>query len=200
MSLYQGPPWSSVASSPKTVTYAGALAVGNAIVTALATSTSPAVVSGGGLNGAQGGGPFPLPRAVSVTTSSSAGAYTTGAGNQIVVSGTDAGGSPLTDVLTLTASGGGETVTTTHGFATVTEIDIPAQNNTAGSFTFGVYDVCAQFRRLRIGTPNSGNVHYRCQLDASDDTIGQLQAGEWMPIVGTRLHGDTTAHDVTVAL
>lgn len=194
----QAPPWNSTAKAPKTVTFAGALAVANAIVTTLATSAAPQTVNGAGLNGAQAGGPFPLPRTVSVTTAAHAGSYKTGAGNVITVKGTDKTGASVQDVLTLTQVNGGETVATAQAFATVTEIDIPAENDALGSFTFGVFDVVTQFRGVRVGTPNSGFVHYTCQLDGSKDRIAQLQAGERLEIVGVAILGDTTAQDLTL--
>lgn len=193
----------SVAPAQCTVTFTGttSAAVGNAVVTSLATAAAPVVLSGVGLTGAKAGGPYlgngtsKGPRAITVTTSASGGAYAIG--TPITVKGTDRGGNPITDQITLTQTGGGETLSTSKGFATVTEIDIPAMANTAGAWTFGIGDVVLPFRSIRTGT--AGNVTYRC-ADGSTDTIQKMLAGETVHVAGQALSSaaSTTAQDITL--
>jgi hypothetical protein len=194
----------SVSPAQRTVTLSGTtiLAVTNAVVTSLATQTTPDVLAGVGLTGAKAGGPYVgtgtsvAPRAITVTTSASAGAYLIG--TPITVKGTDRAGNTIQDTLTLTQTGGGETISSAKGFATVTEIDIPAMANTAGAFTFGIGDVVMGFRYIRVGT--AGNVTYRCAQDGSTDTIDSVTAGEWMPVAGSALSSaaSTTAQNITL--
>lgn len=196
------PPTSPARACPRSVTFTGAFAaVANAIVTSLATAATPVALSGAGLNGASHGGPYTGngttvgPRQVTVTTSANAGSYAIA--TPIVVTGTDRVGNIITDTLTLTATGGGETVATSKGFATVTEIDIPAMVNTGGAFTFGLGDCVMPFRSIRVGT--AGDVTYRC-TDGKTDTLRKMTAGEqrWYAGIALSSAASTTAQDITL--
>lgn len=204
MTTAPAPAVTSTAHAQRTVTLAAAaiLASANAVVTSLATAATPSVLNGVALNGAKAGGPYVgngtsvAPRAITATTSASAGAYLVA--TPITVKGTDRAGNLITDTITLTATGGGETVSTAKGFAAVTEIDIPAMANTAGAFTFGIGDVVMNFRSLRVGT--TGNVTYRCAMDGSLDTILKVAAAETLYVCGSALSSaaSTTAQDITL--
>jgi hypothetical protein len=106
----------------------------NAIKTSIATSTSAWSYSGAALNGSIGAGALSPARPITATSSSSAGAYTLTA---MTVVGVDANGNALTDTMTPTQTGGGETISTTKAFASVTSISGSAMSNTAGAWTFG---------------------------------------------------------------
>ena len=111
------------------------------IKTAIATATSAQTYDGTDLNGAALTGNQYLtrtPRTVTVTTASSAGSYTTA--SPIVVTGRR-NGQVVTDDLTLTTADGGETVRGDQVFDEITEIAVPAQNDTSGQFEWGVADV-----------------------------------------------------------
>lgn len=175
-------------------TFSGALASTNAIKTSIATSASPADYTT--FNGTLAGGPYRLPRTVSVTSSASAGSYIIT--SPIVFTGTDANGTVITESLSLTATGGGETIVGTKGFATVTEIAVPAMHDTSGAFTFGVQDVivggCAE---LRFG--KAGNVKV-VTSKGNTDTILDIVANERIPLSVSKIFGDasTTVQDITV--
>lgn len=114
----------------------------NSLVTSRATAVAPAVLTGASFTGTLGPGPVVMaktdPRNVSVTTSVHAASYILSA--PIVVQGLDINSNAMTESLTLTQSGGGETVSGRLFFATITEIDIPAMADALGSFTFGLSD------------------------------------------------------------
>lgn len=114
------------------------------IVAAFATSTSPVVKSGAGLNGAALDANKvlkPVPRAVTIKTSTSAATYNTT--DPIVVKG-KRGGAIITENIQLTQAGGNETVRGTKAFDSIIDITFPAQSGTGGAFEVGVGDVCAQ--------------------------------------------------------
>lgn len=112
------------------------------IIAAFATSTSPVVKSGAGLNGAalDANKVFkPLPRAVTITTGTQAATYNTS--DPIVVTGRR-GAEPTTEELMLTLAGGNETVRGTKAFDRIDSIGFPAQLGGGGQFEVGVGDVC----------------------------------------------------------
>lgn len=124
--------------SPRSKTYATAAALKDvdAIKTSIATVAAPVTYTT--FNGVLGG-TFDPPRAVTVTTSASGGSYTLTA---ITFTGTY-GGAVVTDTVTLTQTGGGETLYGDQPFDTLTSIAILAMNNTSGAFQFGCGDVYA---------------------------------------------------------
>lgn len=115
----------------------------DAIVTSIATAASAVSFSGVGLNGAVGAGSIKEAAnvdgaccRVSATASSNAGSYVDG--STITVTGTNEAGDQISDTITVVGTDGGATWETSKGFATVTQIDVDAQANTGGSWTFGL--------------------------------------------------------------
>lgn len=175
-------------------TYASAIAATASLVASVATSTS--VVSQTLLAAAA---EIDLPALVTVTTASNAGSYKFGALNVLTVTGTDALGVVQTDTLQLTTADGGETVSTTKAFASVTAISTPGQNDTSGHFTFGVGDVklpqaCAAIRTKVAGTLS---VVYE---DARADTILDCGAIQTLPVAVTTIRSGSTGFPITIFL
>ena len=131
----------------------------------------------------------PFGRVVTVTTSASAASYTTGVPGTITIKGTDVNGSVISDTVAPTASGGGETLKTTKAFVSVTEIDLPLQPNTSGTFTIGVGDVVLSSPALAIRTAASGSLHIGFD-DGSSDTIPVTGVPEIIACGATRIIAD----------
>jgi hypothetical protein len=161
------PKYYAVNSAAKTYTYA-AIANATAILASGApTAVTPQTFSGGTLNGSADSGArsaagLPFEQAITATTSAHSGSYKIGVPNAIVVNGVAEDGSAITDSILLTAVNGGETISTTKGFAKVTSIVVPGQNDTAGAFTFGVGDIVLAnpIRQLRAGIDGNVKVAY----------------------------------------
>lgn len=175
-------------------TYASAIAVANALVTSVPTSVGVASQT---LTAAAA--EIDLPALVTVTTSASVGTYKVGAGNPIVVTGTNYVGVVITDSLLLTATGGGETVSSTKAFQSVTSITTPGQNDAGGLWTFGVGDVvlpqpCAAVRAKVAGTLSV--VYPDGRADAALD-IGAIQT---LPVSVTTIKSGSTGFPLTVFL
>jgi hypothetical protein len=136
-------------------------------------------------------------RTISVTTTAMAAAYAIV--SPIVITGTDAADRPLVESLSLTQTGGGETIVGLQGFKTVTSIAVPAQALATGAFTFGVRDVvCATPPvAIRVGTAGSIKLGY---ADGTVDTIAAAAAGETFRINPIEVFGDasTTATNLTL--
>lgn len=131
----------------------------DAIKTSIATSTSLQTYTGAALNGAVGSGTVIAARLVSVTTAAAALAYNVT--DPIVVTGTLDNGITFVDYITLTNTNGGETVTSSWNFATVTSIEVPAQLLTTGAFQFGH----AVSPEKEYGSPlrrHAGLTQFRC--------------------------------------
>ena len=111
-------------------------ATNNAIKTSIATVAAAVTYSGAGLNGAIGAGAIAPSALITVKTSASGGAYIIT--SPIVITGTNYLSDTITDNITLTLTGGNETVATKQPFSSVTSIAIPAMANTAGAFLFGL--------------------------------------------------------------
>lgn len=161
----------SAGPSPRTRTYATAAALKDvdAIKTSIATVAAPATYTT--FNGAIGGA-FDPPRAVTVKTSASVGSYTLTA---ITFTGTY-GGQPVTDTITLTQTGGGETLYGDQPFDTLTSIAIAAMSDTSGAFEFGVGDVYAgagRFFRAVKAVGGAGSIGL--QFDGVSDTLPVLE-------------------------
>jgi len=153
----------------------GVLGDTDGLKTAIATNVAAQSYSGAALNGALANpGPATLivPMFVSVTTSVNAATYNTT--DPILVTGTAFDGTVTTVSLTLTAAGGGETITSTLPLATVTTIATPAQLGGGGQFTFGVGN--ARFleppRGVRAGA--AGNLVLVDDLSVTDNHPCQL--------------------------
>jgi len=133
----------------------------DAVKTAIATVVAPVVYTGGDLNGVAmtAGGVLSAPHNVSVTTAVSAAAYNIGAGNPIVITGTDYYTRlPIAETLLLTNVNGGETITGTLLFDAATiSIAVAAQANLLGTFEFGVGDLAPGIQRVEV-TDGAGAV------------------------------------------
>lgn len=143
----------------------------DAIKTAIATATSQQTYTT--FNGAlSSGGAVALdpPRGVSVTTSESVGSYVAAG---IVFTGTY-NGAVQTETLTLTATGGNETIRGSKPFDTVTSIVVPAMSNTSGQFRFGVADLFAPpgewFRAVR-SCDADGNIAVEVTKKSGVETV-----------------------------
>lgn len=175
---------------------AGALAVTNAIKMSIASAATPQSYSGAALNGAIGAAAMELPRTVSVTTSAHAGSYVPA--STVTFTGTDKDGNAITEALALVATNGGETIVGLKGFMQITQIDVQAQNDASGAFTFGVQDIVVPgCRVVRVGTGGDLHVTYASGIQS---TIPKVQAGESRPMNVTKVWGDskTTAQDITI--
>lgn len=180
--------------SPRTVTYA-AIAAPTAIKTSIATAVAPQTYTGVALNGATGAGVLPFPQTISATSASHSGSYIVG--SPITVTGLDALGAVQTDTITLTLVNGNETISTVKAFASVTSIVVPAMNDTAGAFTFGVNDIIvpSPFRQLRAGSAGNVVVGY---VGGFTDTLPCLQ-GERHDVLALSIKNTlTTALPLTV--
>lgn len=184
---------SSVGPAKLSITFAGALAAitvsASAATVASLSTRSPAFSVTKGVG-----------RTIKVTTTSSVGAYNLVA---ITITGTDASGIAITDTVTLTQTGGGESLTTTKAFATVTLISIPAMANTAGAIAFVTQDILLPkpAREFRIGTAGSGALHVGYIGDDGSvlqDTITGCSAGEKLPISPQWLYMDSSVQDISV--
>lgn len=156
------PPAHVTYGSGRSVSFASLAAAfdADAIKTSIAASASPVTYSGADLNGAVGEDTMDPPRAITITRSSSAGDYTTSA---ITVTGTY-NGQTVTDTLTPADANGGDTIYGDQPFDAITSIDLPAQVNTDGAFTFGTGDIWAgdgkQFRSVKAHAAGNLALYY----------------------------------------
>jgi hypothetical protein len=185
----------AIHSSPRAYTSTAAgMTDADGIVTLLATQAVASVVNGAGLNGAVQAAGFQFPRYITVTTTVDAATYNTA--EPIVVTGTR-GGAVATVSLTLTAAGGGETITSATPLDSVTSIAIPAQLGAAGEFTFGVVDMGCPFDANGGETPfrevkvnGDGNLVVQF-LDGSVVTVPCL-TGDHETFIVRRIYGTST--------
>lgn len=131
--------------SPRSNSFASTeLWVTNGVVASAATVASPVTVlpasMTGALMSATAGRFNKLARAITITRSSSAGAYSL---SPIVVTG-NRDGVKYSESLTPANINGGDFLTTVGVFKEVTSIVFPAQANTAGAFTIGGGDIGLQ--------------------------------------------------------
>ncbi len=186
----------SVASASRTVTLAGVLTLATAIKTSIATVAGAASYTTSGLNGSIGTAQMAAGRRITATLSTHASSYT--AGSTITITGLDVNLNAQTDVLTIVGTGGGVTITSTKFFRKVNTLDITAQFDTGGAFTFGVSDaqIPGTVVQLRVGTTGNINLGY---ADGSSDCIQKVQAGEALPCRPNIIFGDTTTtvQDIT---
>lgn len=174
----------------RTASLAGAVKDTNAIKASIATDdTDPAVYVDTDLDGVLAGGPYSLTRNVSVTTSASAATYNTT--DPIVFTGTDLYGIPQTEELTLTDAGGGETIVGTKAFLSITQIDVPVQDDTTGAFEFGVQDAFLNDLIVEIRAGSTGDLKIT-HTNGSVDTIPVITAGEKFYLSPIKVWGDST--------
>lgn len=110
----------------------------DSIKTLIATVAAGVSYSGADLNGAYANpGPavFPSASAVTVITEANAGSYVNA--STITITGTVDGVAGQTEVLTITGTDGGQSLKTAKLFTAVSQVDIQAQVNVGGGFTFG---------------------------------------------------------------
>lgn len=141
----------------------------NAIKTSVASSTSAQSYSGAALNGAVGGATMAIPRNITATT---AGGTPADVPATATITGKDVDGNTITETLTLSQTAA--TVAGVKMFASVTQIDMPAGQGTAGTLTFGT----GLLLGLRI-TPKSragGVVAVREVVDGALVTTGTLSS------------------------
>lgn len=180
--------------SDKTVSFT-AIAATSAIKTSVATATTSSSYTGVALNGAQAGGPYPVPRTVSVTSTAHTGSYTVP--SNVTFTGTNGSGVVITETLVLTQVNGGETLVGGKDFLTVTGITVDAQVDTGGAFVFGVQDIIASPREIRIAGAGNLKLGYS---DGTTDIITALSVGERLPVYPAKIFGDanTTVTNVTL--
>lgn len=183
-------------------TYASAFAAAAGIKTSIATLTTAVTYSGAALNGANVA-ILTFPQGITATTNASASTYAVGLANAIVVTGTDSHGNVITGNVVLTATGGGETISTPGGFYSVTSIAIPAQLGTGGVFTFGIGDLifsppARQVRGGAAGVIAVVTAGGAAGGQGASDLVPCLQ-GEHHDIVLRRIFSaTTTAYPITV--
>lgn len=183
-------------SPHRSITLVDPIADADGIKTSIATVAAPASYSGGALNGAIGSAARTPGRTVSVTSAANVGSYV--AGSAVTFTGTDAHGLAQTETLLLTSANGGETIVGNKAFKTVTQIDVAAQVNVNGAFTFGYQDVvCPGCFGFRIGVDGDAKVGF---ADGSSDTLPVLFAGETVALTIAKLYGSaaTTATKITL--
>jgi hypothetical protein len=193
------PNFADIYGSPRSQCF-GSIASANAIKTSIATDNAAAHdYTGVALNGAVGAGAIDFPKTISVTTSVHAASYKTGALFPIVVTGTDKDANVISESLLLTQTNGGETISGDLGFATVTNIHVPAQNDALGAFTFGVRDIVYPFRSVRGGGAATTTVKVGYEGGHTDKLV-MAYAGQLEPVLPQRIYddGNTTSWPVTV--
>lgn len=165
-------------SSRRTATYLAAeLDDDDGVKVGFATATSETVLGAADYNGAQvansGASWAKLPRTITITRSSSSGAYTT---DDIVLVG-KRGGTEVTETLTPASANGGDQLRGVQAFDVPPAITIPAQASTAGQFQIGCGNICApagdRFHGVTIRDPAGGqlNVQYGEETDAPTDSF-----------------------------
>lgn len=202
-----------VASFTKSVT-AASLADPDAIKTAVASSTDAVSYSGADLNGL-GGNPGPAGTVhgfaayPTATLATAAGAYT--AASTITWTGTYRG-KTVTRTGTIVGTGGNETVTGDGPLETCTQVDVAAQADTDGSFTFGWADALPGSLATpkltgsdgqdglrtwtKIVATSAGNARVR-YAGGREDTV-PLIAGQALDVPVERLYASSTTANVTV--
>jgi hypothetical protein len=172
----------------------GALAAPTSIKTSVATSASPALYVTTDINGAVGLATFTCPRTISATLASHASSYVNN--SKITVTGLDDVGTSISDILTITGTGGNKTITGTKFFMSVVSIAIEAQADTLGAFTFGQADAVVNANQVRVGV--AGDLTIKCR-DAANTvgTIYSVQIGEAVPVEIAIVYASSTAQAIT---
>jgi hypothetical protein len=177
-------------------------------VTTLSTITSADVLTGAELNGAlvvANVGLPPKPGIAfwpSVTSSSTTGAFV--AGSDIVFTGTY-NGQVVTRTSTLTAANGNETIIADGPLETLTRIDIEAQADTDGSFTFGFSGIGpvllaggTSYKKWLVKSYADASAADTAALhvayaDGTTDTV-ELAKGAQLEAAPVRIYGDSTGN------
>ena len=183
----------------------------DAIKQSVATSVAAQSYSGATLDGvlANPGPAKTKMHRLSVTTAASVGTYNIT--DAITATCTDQLGATRTLTATLTAVNGGETVEFTlsggadAGAMTVSQIDVPAQNDANGAFEFGVTDVVfdSPARQIRGGAAGDVAVQYEMDLASGvsfTDTLECVEGEHHDVFVKKILDTGTTAFPVKAYL
>jgi hypothetical protein len=150
----------------------------DAIKTSIATAVGAASYNGVSLNGVIGAAAISPPRQATVTSTAAVGAYTNG--STVTFTGLDSSGAALVEAVTITGTGGGQTLITSGYFASISQIDIQAQAAATGAFEFGVFSQAEQTA--------SGFVHFvgGSGADNCSNVINLLEAGEYRRIAAAQ--------------
>jgi|GEM_PF-3185400 len=160
----------------RTKTYAAAdVAKVNGIKTSIATVAAPITyLKATDFNGTAIGattGVLDLPRTVTISLSSSVGAYVASA---ITLTG-KRGGATVTETLTPPDANGNTILRGTQAFDILDSVAFPAQVSTAGAFQIGVQDICApfadKFEGVEIAAAGTINVQYGEGSQAIADAV-----------------------------
>jgi hypothetical protein len=142
------------------------------------------------------------PRTITITRSSSAGAYST---NPIVLTGTR-GGLAVTESLTPATANGNDQLRGVQAFDYPPTIVFPAQVSTAGAFEIGCGNICTPqpgdtFTAIKLrGTAGQINVQYGDSVGSPTDSFAAT-SGDLEPIAFTRvLTSDALTAPTLVAL
>ncbi len=189
----------------KTYTNAAAMAITNAIKTSVATSTSVQTYITAALNGSIGAGAIDYPQSFTATTSASVGAYLIG--TALTITGTNQQGAVVIGTVTLTATGGGETIHAVDtngnlvGFASITSIAVPVMSNTAGAFTFGVGHVVLDGLTFDLRAGSAGNIltGYAVGTTTVNET-SPAELGEHYYASARIVYSTSTAYPLTIAI
>lgn len=177
----------------------------NGLKTSVATAASAQSYSGAALNGSMvssnvgacklGEGSYSgLAGYPAVTASNSVGSYVN---NSTVVFTGSYGGQTVTRTATITNTAGNGTFITDGPLDTVTQIDVQAQANTAGAFTFGWSGVAptkplgsgSRMRTWKVVCNVAGNLH--CVAGGNADTV-PLAAQQEYQASPSRIYADST--------
>jgi hypothetical protein len=176
------------------VSYSGALAV-EAISASAATKTTTDTRT---VSYTEGKG---FARTVKVTTTSHTGSYV--AASLVTITGTDIAGAALVESVALTAVNGGESLVTTHAFATVSSIVIDPQADALGAIQVDGKDILIPkpTKQVRVGTAGSGALHvgYITPTGAIvQDTFTGCTAAEKLDIAPRWLYIDSSVQNITL--
>jgi len=142
-----------------------------ALMTSTTTATTATVVTGAAFTGALGPGPVTpaYPRNVTVTATAGSSSYA----GSVTVKGTSMHGLPQTETIVITAS---TTVAGKKAFATITEVDIPAQLNTSGAISLGTGAVLGLYNQPkgRTGATVTAITPFKELTDLAAPTAGTV--------------------------
>lgn len=185
-------------------TTATGLTDADGVKTVAAAPIALTTYSGAALNGAVQTAGFNFPRFVTITTAVNAATYNTT--DAILITGTRSG-VVTTATVTPTNAAGGETLTTTTPFDTVTSVRVPAQLQAAGGISIGVIDMGCRcevnagalggeipYREVKVN--GAGDLLVRF-YDGTTETIPCL-AGDRESILVHRIYGTSTATPIVV--
>jgi hypothetical protein len=205
-------PRPSLAARSVSFTAGSSLLDADGIKQSIATAATAASYSGVALNGAYAaagiatpapGGQTGLAQWPVATASSSAGSYINA--TEIVFTGTY-GGAAVTRTATVVGTDGGTSFIADGPLETCTQIDVEAQQNTSGAWTFGFTDLGPAKKPERPGTPYFSGMRAGTTANVAvaysggyTDVIPAV-AGEYLPVMPERIVGATTTAQFSVYL